>query len=316
TTDTGVGEPHREPPEDGPARPGGLRRVPLLVWALVGLLLAGGVGAGLWWVNDGRYITVPSVAGTERDRAEDTLRTAGLQPEMVRERHNTTPNGTVIRTEPAEGARVTEGDAVTVVVSMGRPVVPDVRPGASVEQAQQAISEEQLEPRRDPEADRYSDQVPEGAVVALEPAPGSQANVGDAVTIVVSQGPPPTPVPDVSGQGRDQAFQALRNAGFEPYEAGAEFSESVPAGRVVRTEPAAGGTMEDGNRVGVVLSNAVEVPSVVGRRAQHAVRILGEAGLGVEGGNGRGPISFVVGQSPDGGSLVRPGTTISLTVVP
>lgn len=292
------------------------RRAPLAVLALVVLLVLGGVGAGVWWFSSGRYVDVPSVAGMTRDEAETALRQLELTPVFTEERHNTTPSGTVIRSDPDSGARALQGDEVAVFVSLGRPVVPDVRAGASVEEAERAISAVQLEPRVSPETDEYSNDVPEGAVVTLKPQPGSQANVGDSVTIVRSKGPPPTPVPDVSGKSREQAFQALRDAGFEPYEAGKEFSADVPSGHVVRTEPANGSTVEQGNRVGVFVSNAVKVPSVVGRRTEKAVQILREAGFEVSGGDSRGPISFVIDQSPGGGELVEPGATVSLSVIP
>ncbi|EHY88441.1 Stk1 family PASTA domain-containing Ser/Thr kinase [Saccharomonospora azurea] len=306
---------HEQETDDGPlASP--RRRAPLAVLALVVLVLLGGVGAGVWWFSSGRYVDVPSVTGMSREEAETALRQAELTPVVTEERHNTTPSGTVIRTEPDGGDRALQGDEVTVVLSLGRPVVPDVRPGASVEEAERAIEAVQLTPRVSEETDEYSSDVPEGAVVSLTPEPGSQANVGDAVTIVRSKGPPPTPVPDVRGKSRDEAFQALRDAGFEPFEAGEEFAEGVAAGHVVRTDPAQGSTVDEGTRVGVVVSNAVKVPSVVGRRTEKAVQILREAGFEVSGGDSRGPISFVIEQSPSGGSFVRPGTTVNLSVIP
>ncbi len=292
------------------------RRPPLAVLALVVLVLLGGVGAGVWWFSSGRYVDVPSVAGMSREEAEAAVRQAGLTPVVTEERHNTTPSGTVIRTDPEGGDRALQGDEVTVVLSLGRPVVPDVRAGATVEEAERAIEAVQLEPRVSEEADEYSNEVPEGAVVTLKPKPGSQANVGDAVTIVRSKGPPPTPVPDVLGQSRDDAFKALKEAGFEPFDAGEEFAADVPAGHVVRTDPVPGSTVEEGSRVGVVVSNAVKVPSVVGRRTEQAVRILREAGFEVGGGESRGPISFVIEQSPSGGKFVEPGSTVTLSTIP
>ncbi|CAM2999524.1 Stk1 family PASTA domain-containing Ser/Thr kinase [Saccharomonospora xinjiangensis] len=299
-------------PADGVPR----RRAPLAVLALVVLVLLGGVGAGVWWFSSGRYVDVPSLAGLSREEAETALRQAQLTPVFTEERHNTTPSGTVISSDPDSGARALQGDEVTVVVSLGRPVVPDVRAGASVEEAERAIKAVQLKPRMSAETDDYSAEVPEGAVITLRPQPGSQANVGDAVTIVRSKGPRPIPVPDVTGMSTQEAFQALRVAGFEPYEAGAEFAADVPSGHVVRTEPANGGTAEHGSRVGVVVSNAVEVPSVVGRRTEKAVQILRDAGFKVSGDDSRGLISFVVDQSPAGGEFVEPGTTVSLSVIP
>jgi serine/threonine-protein kinase len=195
-------------------------------------------------------------------------------------------------------------------------VVPDIKPGTSVQQAERAIRQVQLAPRHDSSADRYSDTVPKGAVLAVSPKPGSQANIGDPVKLIVSKGPAPTPVPSVVGKTKEEAFQALRNAGFEPFDAGAEFSGDVPGGRVTRTEPATGSTIGKGQRVGVYVSNAVEVPTVIGRPASVAVRALAEAGLKPGGDRGRGRFSFVVGQDPMPGTLVKPGSTVNLTTVP
>ncbi|MFC4004659.1 PASTA domain-containing protein [Prauserella oleivorans] len=305
-------EPPATPPEPAQRRRGLL----VTLWVLVGLLVVGGVGAGVWWFAGGRWVAVPDVAGMDRARAEQTLRQAELAPAFTEERHNTVPSGTVVRSDPESGSRALRGDQVTVVLSLGRPVVPDIQPGTSVEQAERAIRAVQLEPRRDPGADQFSAEVPQGAVVTVSPQPGSQANIGDAVTIVVSKGPPPTPVPQVQGMPRDQAFQALRAAGFEPYDAGEEFSADVAAGHVVRTEPGGGATIEAGNRVGVYVSNAVEVPSVLGRSARAAQQILAEAGLSAGGDSGRGRFSFVVGQDPAPGSRVPRGTTVTLTTLP
>ncbi|PXY19621.1 Stk1 family PASTA domain-containing Ser/Thr kinase [Prauserella muralis] len=292
------------------------RRRWVALWLVVGLLLAGGIGAGVWWFTGGRYVDVPQVTGLDRTQAEQVLRRAELVPSFTEERHNTAPSGTVIRSDPESGSRALAGDEVTVVLSLGRPVVPDITPGSTVAQAEQAIRAVQLQPRRDAGADQYSADVPEGAVVTVSPKPGNQANIGDAVTIVVSKGPPPTPVPSVRGLSRDEAFQKLREAGFEPFDAGEEFAADVPAGHVTRTDPAEGATLTDAKRVGVYVSNAVEVPSVLGRQIDEALQILADAGLTSNAEDRRGRFAFVLDQDPDPGTLVQKGTTINLNVVP
>lgn len=318
------------PAGEGPRR----RNRWIALWVIVGLLLVGGIGTGVWWFSGGRWVDVPEVVGMAEGAAETTLREAQLVPTVTRERHNTAPAGTVIRTDPASGSEALIDETVTVVVSAGRPTVPAIKPGTPPEQAEAAIREAQLEPRRDPNADAYSADVPAGTVLSVSPGPGSPANIGDSVTIGLSKGPPPTPVPDVVGQSKDDAFKALEDAGFEPYEAGAEFSEKVPAGSVIRTDPGAGTTGEQ--RVGVYVSNAVEVPMVLGRSRNDAVEILEEAGLEAEV-KGRGDdkddkddkdkdkdeddgrwrnFGFVVDQDPKPGSIVKPGTKVTLRSIP
>jgi beta-lactam-binding protein with PASTA domain/tRNA A-37 threonylcarbamoyl transferase component Bud32 len=298
----------------------------IALWVIIGLLLVGGIGTGVWWFSGGRWVAVPDVVGMAEGAAETALREAQLVPTVSRERHNTAPIGTVIRTDPASGSEALIDETVTLVVSAGRPTVPAIEPGTPPEQAEAAIRRAQLEPRRDPNADAYSADVPAGTVLSVSPGPGSPANIGDSVTIGLSKGPPPTPVPDVVGQSKDDAFKALTDAGFEPYEAGAEFSDKVPAGSVVRTDPGAGTTGEQ--RVGVYVSNAVEVPMVLGRSLEDAVKILGEAGLEAEvkgrgddddrgRGRGRGrDFGFVVDQDPKPGSMVKPGSKVKLRSIP
>lgn len=304
------------PPGGEPAAPPPRRRGRMVLWALAGLLVAAGVGALVWWFAGGRWVAVPQVTGLDRAAAEQQLRAAELVPEFAEERHNTAPRGTVIGTDPAAGTDALVGGVVRVTLSLGKPIVPDISPGMSVEQAENAIREVQLEPRLDPNADQFSAEVPEGAVVTVSPRPGSEANIGDRVTIVVSKGPPPTPVPSVKGKSRDEAFQILQQAGFEPFDAGEEFAADVPAGSVTRTDPEAGTTPGGGTRVGVFVSNAVEVPSVVGRPTRDAVQLLSDAGLQVQGADERRGFSFVVDQDPDPGQRVPKGTTVNLRVLP
>lgn len=303
--------------EDRPRR----RNRWIALWVVVGLLLVGGIGTGIWWFNGGRWVAVPEVVGMQEAAAESAIRDAQLVPTISRQRHNTAPIGTVVRTDPETGTDALIDDTVTLVVSAGRPTVPAIEPGTPPEQAEQAIREAQLEPRKDPNADAYSADVPAGTVLTLSPKPGTPANIGDSVTIGLSKGPPPTPVPDVRGQSKDDAFKALKDAGFEPFEAGKEFSEDVPAGSVIRTDPGPGTTGEQ--RVGVYVSSAVEVPMVLGRSLEDAVRILGDAGLepevkgrGNREGRDRRDFGFVVGQDPSPGKMVKQGSKVKLRTIP
>ncbi|MGH3517861.1 MAG: PASTA domain-containing protein [Haloechinothrix sp.] len=300
------------------ARPlrGGRRK--LALWLLLGLLVAGLAGAGAWVFNAGQAVTVPTVAGMDREQAETVLTANELAPEVVERRHNTVEAGTAMGTDPAAGTELRRGDPIKLIISLGRPTVPDIAPGTSLAEAEAAITEAQLKPRHDPAADAYHQSVPEGAVVAVDPEPGTPLKIGQTVRLGLSKGRPPNPVPDVAGMSKDKAFTTLREAGFEPYDAGEEFSAEVAKGKVVRTDPAKGATPEgDKPRVGVFLSNAVEVPHVVGRPLQVAERRLADAGLQavVEGGRG-GRIAWVVGQNPGEGTRVEPGSKVRLQVFP
>ena len=60
----------------------------------------------------------------------------------------------------------------------------------------------------------YSDTVPNGTVISSSPQPGASAHRGDTVTLTVSKGPPPVPVPRVTGMSTDDARARLQAAGF------------------------------------------------------------------------------------------------------
>lgn len=315
SADTGAGEPEPEPRR-------GHRGRWIALATVLALLLLGGAG-GMWWLN-ARWIPVPDLAGMTKAEATQALRTAGLEATFTHEPHNTVPEGTVIRSTPGDDSEALPGDTVTVVLSAGRPVVPDIAAGTPPAKAERMIRQAQLKPRRDTSVNHYSTSVAQGLVITVRPKPGTEVDIGSAVTLVLSKGPPPTPVPELTGRTKEAAFEVLRNKGFEPFVAGKKFSEDVAGGRVIKTTPPAGtqGGIDGSMRVGVYISNAVQVPYLIGKSIDDAANILAEAGLqadfnGVlspEGGHSS--FGFVVGQSPSAGTRVEPGSTVQVKTLP
>jgi serine/threonine-protein kinase len=313
------------PPTSG-RRPKGLAPAPaarkkryFALAALAVLLLGSIIGAGAWLLSGSgtSTVAVPQLVGQTQAAAGTMLRSLKLTPQYpAMERHNTVPSGSVIRTDPAAGSQVQPGTEVTVVISSGRPSVPDIKPGMAVAAAEQAIKDQQLEPIRG--GQDYSADVPKGAVVSVTPLPGTPLDIGGQVTIVLSKGPSPLPVPSVIGQSKDDAFNTLRQAGFDPVPAGDEFSDSVPAGAVTRTDPAAGTTVTGSKKINVWVSNAVAVPDVRFKSFDEAQTILTAAGFQVDsnggggGGHGHGGFGFVFQQSPAPGTMVQKGSTVQL----
>ncbi len=296
------------------------RRMPRFALIAAALLAIAGLVAGGMWVYDvASKVTVPDVEGMPLERAKQVLTAAELTPTVVEERHNTVGKNTAIGTHPAAGTELSAGGDVTLVMSLGKPTVPDIEPGTSRDDAVAAIEKAQLTAKHDPSIDEYHDSIPEGAVLGVAPSPGTPLKIGETVTYALSQGPPPTPVPNVAGKSRDDAFNILREAGFEPYEAGEEFSRDVAAGHVVRTDPEAGTTPDSEDlRIGVYVSNAVEVPSLNFKTVDDAQQILADAGLTaeiVQGGGG--PVgSRVFRQQPSAGERVAAGSTVRLWAFP
>jgi serine/threonine-protein kinase len=302
-------------PVQGPPRK---RKNRLVLWSILSVLLVAAVGTATWWFAAGRWTSVPTVGGQDRASAERTLTASDIHPQVLSVRDNTIESGTVIRTEPGAGARVLRGDTVKLIVSMGRPTVPDVRAGISPEDAEQAVSAAELQPLRDDGKKEFSDTVPKGMVIRLDPKSGTQLNISAPVTIIVSKGQKPKPVPDVHGRSRDEAFDLLRQAGYEPFDAPKEFAGDVDGGKVLRTDPPAGTERKDdtaSNRVGVVVSNAVGVPDVTRHPVAEAKATLEALHLTVEVQQfGQADGGRVFSQTPPAGSRVPEGSKVVLFV--
>jgi serine/threonine-protein kinase len=138
------------------------------------------------------------------------------------------------------------------------------------------------------------------------------------VTLTVSAGPGSAKVPSVAGEGEEDATRKLEAAGFE---AGVERvnSGSVEAGVVVRSEPGGGNTATKGSTVTLFVSRGpklIEVPVLVGSQREEAVQRIRSRGLepSVSEEESSEPKGRVIQQSPDAGSKVEAGSTVTIAV--
>jgi serine/threonine-protein kinase len=134
---------------------------------------------------------------------------------------------------------------------------------------------------------------------------------GRTVTVVLSTGPPPVPVPVVTGRPADEAQVAVRDAGLRP-QVSEQPSADVEAGVVVSQDPA-GGEAKRGSVVQLVVSSGpavVEVPNVRGLSVDEARQKLEEAGFRVK--VRSLPIGTVILQSPRAGAQRPQGSTVTI----
>ncbi|KQZ25295.1 Stk1 family PASTA domain-containing Ser/Thr kinase [Microbacterium sp. Root553] len=113
----------------------------------------------------------------------------------------------------AEGCELFEDDAVELYVSAG--AFPDVA-GLSVDQATKTLTDKQLQVSGDIQYVSSEDVDKDRVIGVADRAEEGNWRPGDQVQLIVSTGPPLFPVPDVTGMSRDEAAQAIRDAGFEP----------------------------------------------------------------------------------------------------
>ncbi len=313
--------PAAAPPARGkPPRPvrssrSGGRYLTLLVVVLIAAL----VGGGSWWVGSQRYIPMPNVVGKTIAAATPPLARQGLKiTESNQAFSETAAKGVIISTDPASGDDARVGSTIDATVSKGpeRYDVPDVR-GSPIDRATTAVQDAKLTVAGTESA--YDDTVPQGQVAATEPAIGSSLKRATAVTLLVSKGPAPVDVPELSGNNLDDAKAILADAGLTSTIV-EEYDESMDAGLAVGTKPSAGTTLKRGDAVELIVSKGpppVDVPDVVGLSRSAAIDKLQAAGLDVQTTN-RLPVVIldkVYSQTPGGGTSVPRGSTITLTLV-
>ncbi|MDQ0813925.1 beta-lactam-binding protein with PASTA domain [Streptomyces sp. B3I7] len=166
----------------------------------------------------------------------------------------------------------------------------------------------------------YSDTVAKGRVISSDPAPAERIRSHDAVSLTVSDGPETVKVPDLKGQSLPDARARLQKEGLAAGMVTRDFSEDVPKGQVVRTDPAAGTERHGGSAIALTVSRGrpVEVPEVTGSSLEDARGELENAGLKVKVAEGRVASEFDAGQvaavSPGEGKQVAEGDTVTVTV--
>ncbi|QJT01163.1 Stk1 family PASTA domain-containing Ser/Thr kinase [Streptomyces asoensis] len=166
-------------------------------------------------VSDGpEIVKVPDVTGSRQDKAEELLKTDGLEPGLVtQEFSEDVIKGFVISTDPEAGTKRRAGTAVSIVVSKGAPVdIPDVT-GDALNDARAELEEAGLKVKVATE--QVNSEFDKGLVATQTPEEGSEAAEGDTVTLTVSKGPEMVEVPDVVGASVDDAKSLLEQSGFE-----------------------------------------------------------------------------------------------------
>lgn len=160
-----------------------------------------------------RY-TLPELVGKTREQAEAEIAGLNLSVGTTKERFSeTVAAGVVISSSPKTGAVLTRGASIDLVVSKGRRPIPvgrwvgddydDVRAKLEKRGLVTEVSDEQ-----------YSDDVPEGAIIAQVPLGGTLFR-GEPVRFTVSLGPELVEVPNVVASGVEAATQELEALGFD-----------------------------------------------------------------------------------------------------
>jgi serine/threonine-protein kinase len=181
------------------------------------------------------------------------------------------------------------------------------------------------------EVNRVEREAPANEVLEQDPAaspPADQASEDcsfltffcskPAVDLTVSSGPGSAKVPSTAGLGEEEASEELEAAGFEAAVERVN-SDSVRSGVVIRSEPGGGNTATNGSTVTLFVSRGpkqIKVPVLVGSQREEAVQRIRSRGLepSISEEESSEPKGRVIQQSPNAGSKVEPGSTVTIVV--
>ncbi len=297
------------------------RRAPALLIVLLLLIGVGGGGTAAWYftAGPGNNSAMPNVVGQTDDDAIATLQLLELSSQATPDFSETVPEGVVISTSQEVGASVRHGTTVDLVVSQGpeRYAVPNLA-SLTVAEATTALEDQNLSLGE--VTQEFSSVVPLDAV--LSSAPTSQDDPvppGTAVDIVMSAGPEPVDIPDVTGSAQSDAEQTLTDAGFEvAVESDSVNDPDVPDGSVISQAPSSGQALP-GETVTLTLSKGpvlVTMPNVVTMQFAEAKPLLEDLGLVVVKEDiAQAFFGTVRFQSVDEGEQVPEGSSVTLSVL-
>ena len=124
-----------------------------------------------------------------------------------------------------------------------------------------------------------------GMIIDQTPKAGTTVKSNASVTLVVSTGGEPVTVPDVTDKTKDEAVAELTNAGLK-VKSESVADDTVAAGSVVSTDPAANTKVPKGTEIRVLVSSGplnqtIAVPDVSGKTLNDAEAKIFAAGLTV-----------------------------------
>lgn len=151
-------------------------------------------------------VTVPELAGWNKDTAREKLRALNLTLLIKPEETTDVPVDCVVRTDPAAGSIVKAGATVTLYIrrdstEVSYVTVPTCIGSTSEQQASIRLTQRGLLMR----IITVEDASPAGTVIGQSPSAGAMVVRGTTVTVTISSGPPPVVVPPAPPESESES---------------------------------------------------------------------------------------------------------------
>lgn len=319
----------REGPPDGPELAPTVRVAPrrterhrrrrgrIAVGVLFALLaLAAGAWGG-WTYLVPHVVAVPRVLGQPLEEARARLEAEGLLVRIAEgEYDERVEAGRVLTQRPAPGTELRAGSTVVLTPSLGPPPVrvPDLT-DRTLEEAASLLERRGL--ALGEATERYDERFAAGHIIRQDAPAGERIPRGSVVSVVVSKGPAPVPVPSVVGETREDA-ESLLGATWV-VDVRERYSDEVERGHVISQTPSPKTKLQPGATVTIVVSlgpRTFPAPDLVGMGRDAAVAEIRSLGLVpnvIELPGATGELT-VATQLPLAGTVVKAGSTITIYV--
>jgi eukaryotic-like serine/threonine-protein kinase len=286
----------------------------VLLAVVIFLLLTGGGGGG-----GGATAEVPNVTNRPFADAAQALKFSGFKVART-DVAGKDPPDVVLSQRPGAGEKLKKNGTVHLSVSKATFTMPNVTGKPRADAVNDLINVGLQDPTNAVVSQEVDSDQPAGTVVASNPPAGTEfPKAGQKVTLQVAR-EPQVMMPNVVGQESQTAQQLLQGAGFQ-VSVQSEPSDTVPSGRVTRTDPAANTQVKRGSSVNMFVSTGpqlVDLPNVVGQMQNQATQTLQQAGFQVfvaqQGVNTPSDNGRVLAQNPPGGGQQPKGSGVTLTV--
>ena len=167
----------------------------------------------------------------------------------------------------------------------------------------------------------YSNDYAAGYVYRQSPVAGRTVREGQSVTLTVSLGIHYVTVPDLTNYVQADGEQQLKDLGVSVLVTQA-VDESVAAGSIIRTDPAAGSQVAAGTTVVIYVSRpqvatTTKVPSLIGMNVNDARTLLVQRKLGLGSQTEQysdQPVGSIISQNPGEGASAKLNTRVSVVV--
>jgi serine/threonine-protein kinase len=281
------------------------------------LVLALGVGGWYQFLGPGSQIAIPSVVGLSVSEAQKSISELGLRAEVASQDFSEeVDKGLVLTSSPGGGGHLPKGGVVQLILSKGRERIP-VPPIAGLTQdvATAALINAGLKVGNISEA--FDMKIPQNMVINGNPAVKTPVRRNSVVDLILSKGIEQIALTSYVGKSSDQATNEMTDAGFVVKSAFA-YSESVPAGAVMRQSPDGVSTAPKGSTVTLVISRGTQfvfIPNLFSLTEVEARTSLESLQLKVSIKKiGSKKIKKVTGISPKVGAQVSRGTIVVITL--